>query len=353
MVEFEHSLFKLLLLVAVLSAKPPGRKWLSLVIAGGFLLAFLPPAISVPVPWSLVLGITIPLLLWQNARRIIAAQWQGRSKDIVLWFISAVLFALLLWEFKDLKVFGAALFGLVASSMVWSAAETDRTASIVSLIGPFTLIFLLAEVEPMLQSPNQYLGGIFSGLFFGAVIAVSAIYLTRKSSPKARSWITLGQIYLAYGIAYLVGVSAVAASLASVIVYVAIGLSLDFWPHTRVQPTPLNTWPGFIFVLALFLVLGWQAHYPPSSRLLLEVAAGFVLSLAIAWTGQQFNLSAFPKDSPLWKIGLRVSLLLFPALLIWPRQTIEQPVQLAYAFGIAILLLVVVRLSLDFIFDNK
>lgn len=205
----------------------------------------------------------------------------------------------------------------------------------------------------MLQSPNQYLGGIFSGLFFGVIIALAAIYITRKSPPKARNWITLGQIYLTYSIAYFTGVSAVAASLASVIVYVAIGLSLDFWPHTRVQPTPLNTWPGFIFVLALFLVLGWQAHYPPSSRLLMEVAAGFVLSLAIAWTGQQFNLKAFPKDSPLWRIGLRVSLLLFPALLIWPRQTIQQPAQLAYAIGIAILLLVVVRLSLDFIFDNQ
>jgi hypothetical protein len=353
MAEFEHSLFKLLLLVAVLSAKPPGRKWLLLVIAGGFLLAFLPPATSVPVPWNLILGITIPLLLWQNARRIIAAQWQGRGKDIILWFVSAGLFALLLWEFKDLKVFGATLFGLVAASMIWSAAETDRSASVVSLIGPFTLIFLIAEVEPMVQSPNQYLGGIFSGLSFGAVIALVAIYITRKTPAKARDWITLGQIYLAYGFAYLTGVSAVAASLASVIVYVTIGLSLDFWPHTRVKPTPLNTWPGFIFILALFLLLGWEAHYPLSSRLLLEVVAGFILSLAIAWTGQQLNLKAFPKDSPLWKIGLRVSLLLFPALLIWPRQTIQQPLQLAYAFGIAVLLLVAVRLSLDYIFDNK
>jgi hypothetical protein len=353
MIEFEHSLFKLLLLVAVLSAKPPGRKWLLPIIAAGFLLAFLPPAIDAPMPWNLILGLTIPLLLWQNARRIIAAQWQGRWKDMIIWFISAGLFALVLWEFKDLKVFGATLFGLVAASMIWSATETERTPSIVSLIGPFTLIFLLAEVEPMLQSPDQYLGGIFSGLSFGAVIAMVAIYLTRKSPPKARSWITLGQIYLAYGFSYLAGVSAVAASLASVIVYVAIGLYMDFWPHTRVKPTPLNTWPGFVFVLVLFLLLGWEAHYPLSSRLLLEVAAGTVLSLVIAWTGQQLNLSAFPKDCPLWRIGLRVSLLLFPALLIWPRQTVQQPMLLAYAFGTTILLLVVVRLSLDFVFDNS
>ncbi len=352
MAEFEHSLFKLLLLVAVLSAKPPGRKWLPFILATGFLLALLPPARAIKVPWDLVLAVTIPLLLWQNARRIIRVQWRGKWKDTAIWFLSAFLFALLLWEFKELQLASSVLFGLVAASMIWSAAETDHTTSAVSLIGPFTLIFLLAEVEPMLQSPNRYLGGIFSGVSFGAVIALVAIYLTRKLPPRARDWITLGQIYLAYGLAYLSGISAVAASLASVIVYVALGLYYDFWSHTRVKPTPLNTWPGFMFVLILFLLLGWQAHYPLSSTLLLEVVAGFLLSLVIAWTGQQWNLAAFSRNSPLWKVGLRVSLLLFPALLIWPRQTMQEPIQLAYAFGIALLTLVVIRLSLDYFFES-
>jgi hypothetical protein len=352
MAEFEHSLFKLLLLVAILSAKPPGRKWLPLILAAGFLMALLPPAITLPVPWELILGITIPLLLWQNARRIISAQWQGRWKDAIIWFISAFLFSLLLWEFKALPLYSSILFGLVAASMIWSAAEADRTASAISLIGPFTIIFLLAEVEPTLQSPNQYLGGIFSGLSFGVVIALIAFYLARKFPLKSRNWITLAQIYLAYGFAYLAGVSAVAASLASVIVYVALGLYFDFWPHARVQPTPLNTWPGFLFVLVLFLLLGWQAHYPLSNTLLLEVIAGFILSLAIAWTGQQWNLATFSRNSPLWKVGLKVSLLLFPALLIWPRQTMQEPAQFAFAFGIAILVLVVVRFSLDYFFES-
>ena len=351
MIEFEHSLLKLLLLVAVLSAKPPGRKWLPIVIAGAFLLALLPPAVSIPIPWDFILGITIPLLLWQNARRIITAQWQGKWMDILFWIGASALFALLFLGFKELELSGAILFGLVAASMIWAAVEAERTASIVSMIGPFTLIFLLAEVEPMIQTPSQYMGGIFSGLFLGAMIALLAIYVVKSKPSKLNNWIALGQIYLAYSLAYLAGVSSVAASLASVIVYVTVGLYIDLWPHKRVQPTPLNTWPGFGLILILFLLLGSQAHYPLSRLILIEVAAGFLLSLLIAWTGQRLNLEAFPRNASLWRIGLRVSLLIFPALLIWPRQTLEQPILLAYAFGIAIINLFVARITLDYFFE--
>jgi hypothetical protein len=351
MIEFEHSLLKLLLLVAVLSAKPPGRKWLLVVIAGGFLLALLPPTISIPIPWDIILGITIPLILWQNARRIITAQWEGKVKDILFWIGAATIFALMFWGFKELELSGAILFGLVAASMIWAAGEMERTTSVVSMIGPFTLIFLLAEVEPMIQTPTQYMGGIFSGLFLGAVIAFFAIYLVKKTDSKVGNWIALGQIYLAYGFAYLAGVSSVAASLASVIVYVTVGLYIDLWPHRKVQPTPLNTWPGFGLILVLFLLLGWQAHYPLSSMILIEVAAGFLLSLIIAWIGQRLNLEAFPKNVSLWRVGLRVALLIFPALLIWPRQTLAQPILLAYAFGIAIINLFVARITLDYFFE--
>ena len=351
MVEFEHSLFKLLLLVAVLSAKPPGRKWLPLIIAGGYLLAFLPPPIPIAIPWNLLLGMTIPMLLWQNSRRIIGAQWSGKWKDVLIWTVSSVSFATIFWSFKELEIFTSALFGFVAASLIWSVGETERKTSIVSLIGPFTLIFLLAEVEPMIQSPTQYLGGIFSGLAFGAVVALIAVFLTRKALPRWRNLITLIQIYLSYLLAYYAGVSAVAASLSSVIVFVTLGLFFDFWPHKRVVPTPLNTWPGFIVVLSLFLLLGWQAHYPPSELFWLEIVVGFILSVMIAWIGQRVGSEAFPRSLSLWRIGLRVSLLLFPAFLIWPRQTLEQPTLIAFAFGIAVFNLVIARVTLDYFFE--
>ena len=348
MLEFEHSLFKLLLLVAVLSAKPPGRKWLPFIIAFSFLLAFLPPPISIPIPWELLLGLTIPILFWQNSRRIINAQWAGKWKDILIWIVSAALFALVFWAFKELEMYASILFGLVAASLIWSVGETERKTSIVSMIGPFTLIFLLAEVEPMIQSPTQYLGGIFSGLFFGSAIALIAVFLTRKTQSRFRNVIPLLQIYLSYTAAYFAGVSAIAASLASVIVFVTVGLYIDIWPFKKIEPTPLNTWPGFIFVLVLFLLLGWQAHYPPSDIFLLEVFIGFVLSVVITWVGQRLGSEAFPSSVPMWRIGLRVSFLLFPSLLIWPRQTLEQPILIVYALIIAVVNLVIARVSLNY-----
>jgi hypothetical protein len=351
MIEFEHVLFKLLLLVAVLSAKPPGRKWLPFIIAGGFLLAFLPPGLSVAVPWDLILGLTVPLLLWQNARRIIAAQSNIDWKDLLIWIVTATVFALVFWSIKELELFGAILFGLIAASMIWSVGEKEKSASIVSIIGPFTLIFLLAEVEPMIQTPTRYIGGIFSGLSFGGIIAFLAIYVSKKTNPTFKNWITVGQIYLAYGFAYFTGVSAVAASLASVIVYVTAGIYMGLLPYRKLEPAPLNTWPGFIIILVLFMFLGWQAHYPPSNLILLEVITGFALSLLIAWMGQHLKLEAFPQHVPLWRIGLRVALLLFPALLIWPRETLQQPMLLVYALGIAVFNLIVIRLTFDYFFD--
>ena len=351
MIEFEHSLFKLLLLVAVLSAKPPGRKWLPLFIIGGLLLAFLPPAVPLTVPWDILLGLIIPLLLWQNARRIITAQWNISWKDIIVWLGTAVLFAIVFLSLKELKFFGAVLFGLITASTIWSTGETEETASIVSLIGPFTLIFLLAEVDPMILTGHQYFAGLFSGLSFGVGIALVAVYVSNKVNGKTRNWIAMGQIYLAYGFAYFMDSSAVVASLSSVIVYVTAGLYLNFWNYKRVQPTPLNTWPGLIFILVLFLFLGWQSHYPPSNMILVEAVIGFVLSLLIVWAGQRLRLKAFPQKTSIWRIVLKISPLLFTALLIWPRDTLQQPVLLAYAIGIAVLNLIVIRLTFNYFFE--
>ena len=348
MIEFEIALFKILLLVAVLSSKPPGRKWALFVIAGGFLLALVPPPFDFPVPWEIVLGLTLPLLFWQNARRIVHARWAGQWKDLVIWVIAAVLFALILLTLKALALPGALLFGLVASSMIWSASENHRRNSVISLIGPFTLIFLLAEVEPLIQTPSQYIGGIFSGLFSGAMIAFGAVHAARKLNPKYRNWITLGQIYFAYGFALLAGISAVATSLASVITYATLGIYQGLWPRKQMTPAPLNSWPGFSLILALFLLLGWQAHYPPSNLVLFEALAGFGIGFIIAWVGQRLDLEPFSRSIALWRIGLRVSLLVFSALLIWPHETMTQPLLLAYAFGIAIVNLLAARVILDY-----
>ena len=166
MVEFEHTLFILLLLVGVLNAKPPRQRWATLIILSGFLLVFTPPSHTIKVPWNLALGLAIPLLLWQNIRRTVNADWLG-WKSIALWVISVPIFSFILWFGGALNWRGALLFGMIAASMIWRSGEPKFGASYMSQVEPLTLIFLLTEVEAALQSLDHYIGGIFSGAFLG------------------------------------------------------------------------------------------------------------------------------------------------------------------------------------------
>jgi hypothetical protein len=91
MIEFEHTIFILLLLSGILNAKPPQQRLAMFIILVGVLLVFLPPAREIPIPWEIILGLVIPIILWQNIRRIINADWWG-WKSIALWVISVPIF---------------------------------------------------------------------------------------------------------------------------------------------------------------------------------------------------------------------------------------------------------------------
>lgn len=352
MVEFEHTLFQLLLLVGLLNSKPPHSKYTPFIIAAGLILVFLPPVQPISIPWDLVLALTIPLLLWQNAQRMINTGWYGKWKGLLLWVGSALLFALMLSLTNALEFPSAILFGLIIASMAWRPGEPENSSSFISQIGPLTLVFLLLEVEPMVETPTHYLGGIFSGIFFGLVIAITAVIISQKARHKYLNWIAIGQIYVAYGIAYLANVSAVSASLASVIVFVVFGLTRGLWPHNKVQPTPFNTWAFFSIFLALFIFLGWQAHQPISFWLILEVLAGGGLGLIIAWVGRRLNLPSFIGKGSAWRVGFRTALLLFSALLLWPRNSFTESIWLIYAFSIAVVFMVLSRATLAYIFED-
>jgi hypothetical protein len=165
--------------------------------------------------------------------------------------------------------------------MIWRAGEPESGASFMSQVGPLTLVFLLTEVEAAIQSPNHYLGGIFSGASFGAAFAIFGLLLTRKVEPKFHDWVGLGQVYLAYGFAFGAGASAVAAALVAVMVFIWLNQPYQLSYHPIAPSTPLNTWSGFAIILGLFLFLGWQAHQPLSQILIIEVLVGAMVGLFI------------------------------------------------------------------------
>ncbi len=352
MIEFEHTLFILLLLSGVLNAKPPRQRWGTVVILIGVLLVFLPPARQLPLPWDWILGLVIPVLLWQNIRRIVNASWRG-WKSVALWSFTALVLSFSLWWISDLNWPGALLFGMVAGSMIWRAGEPETGASYMSQVGPLTLIFLLTEVEVAIQTSNQYLGGVFSGAFFGVMTALFGLFLLRKAALKFHPWISIGQVYLAYLLGDIVGVSAVTAALIAAMTFVWLNQYYRLGFNEQTTPAPLNTWPGFGFVLVLFLLLGWQGHQPVSGLLVLEVVVGTGLGLGVTWLGRRWGIPAFYKEKPYWMAGARIALLLFPALLLWPRNSLHQPIQLAVAIGISVLVIGFSHMGLSYYFPPR
>ena len=334
MVEFEHIIFIILILSGILNAKPPRQRWAILVILAGVLLVFLPPARQIPIPWEIIFGLVIPLLLWQNIHRIINSDWRGWDST-VLWGVTVLIFGFALWLIGVLNWSGALLFGVIIASMIWRAGEPEAQASYMSQMGTLTLIFLLTEVDAAIQSPDHYVGGMFSAAFFGVVTALLALYLIRRMHPQLLSWISVGQVYLAYWFSYFAGVSAVTAALVSVITFVWLNQYKQIGSRLKTLPRPLNSWSGFGLILGLFLLLGWQAHQPVSNLLLVEVIVGTLLGLGITWVGRKWNIAAFHKERTYWMTGTRIALLLFPSLLLWPRDILYNPIQLAVAIGIA------------------
>jgi len=258
-----------------------------------------------------------------------------------------------LWLAGQMNLPGALLFGIVAASMIWRAGEPESGASYMSQVGPLTLVFLLTEIEVAIQSPDHYLGGIFSGAFFGVLTALLGLYLIQKVSPKFHSWIGVGQVYLAYWLSYIAGVSAVSAALISVMMFIWLNQYYKLGLHANAPPAPLNTWPGFIVILSLFLLLGWQAHQPVSGFIGLEVIVGALIGLLVSWLGRRWDIAAFQKQKPFWMTGLWIAALLLPALLIWPRDMLQEPIQLAVAIGVSVLVIGLSYLGLEFYFPRR
>ena len=186
MIEFEHTLFMLLLLVAVFNARLPQPKRTLILILGGIGLALLPPFVRIQIPWELILNLTVPILFWQNARRWINARWRLNASELGLWLATVVGLAASLIVTGYLSVPGALLFALMAASMLWRAIEQADRSTQLSQIGPLALVFLLTEVAPAVETPNRYLGGLFSGAAIGIAVGLFAVLLARRSSPVWR-----------------------------------------------------------------------------------------------------------------------------------------------------------------------
>ena len=299
MADFEHALFMVLLLVGIISATPPKRDLRLLFLLVGLALSLLPPLASLAIPWEWIFSLSIPLLFWQNARHWLKVKLIVKRREALLWASTALGLGLILIWTGYLQWTGALLFGVIAASTLWRAIETEENASLLSQIGPLTLVFLLTEIAPAVETPNRYLGGLFSGAAIGIGVAFLSIYLARRLTPRQRGYLAIGQVYLAYWIALLIDVSGVAASLTSIAVYTQQSLRRE--SEKLPLPSPLNTWPVLSIFLGLFVVLGWRTHQPLNIYLLAEAGLGLVLGWMIALVGKRLKLDSFKQLNANWR----------------------------------------------------
>lgn len=349
---FEHTLFMLLLLVGLFTSKTANRWTTSLLITGGILLTLLPPFVRIDIPWVLILELTLPLLFWQNVRHWLRARWRAGWREALLWVFMVLALTLILAVPRYLPITGALLFGLIATGILWRSLEGEDTSNQISQIGPLTLILLLTEIAPFVESPNRYVGGLFSGAAIGIAMALGAGYIGRRLLPKPRAWVALAQSYLAYWLAAFVDVSGVTAALVSAALYAEINLRRPSARSDDTLPAPMDKWPVFAIMLGLFVFLGWQIQIPLNLNLLVEAIAGFFLGFIVALLGRWLRLPNFQRTGgehhklP-WRLSLRLGLFLLAALALWPRGTLLEPAVLGIALGLAVLLSVVSAIVLD------
>ena len=142
------------------------------------------------------------------------------------------------------------------------------------------------------------------------------------------------------------------AVLVSIMVFIWLNQYSRFGTYITDPAAPLNTWVGFGLILALFLLLGWQGHQPVSTIIILEVFAGALAGLSITWLGRKLDIPAFQKEGSLLMAALRTGLLLFPALLLWPRDILAQPLLLGAALGLAVMVIGLSYMALLFYFPK-
>jgi hypothetical protein len=240
-IALEHTLIMLLLLINLLRTGPgnhPSLRWL---IVGVILLAFIAPSAPLVLPWALFSALFIPILLWQSAQRLGNAGWFGGSRDFVVWLVLTIGITTVIFLTGGLPVTSSLLFGLLAASFIWNTINQDKKETLLGNIGVLTLVFLLTGIEAAIEAPRQFLLALLSGSGIGIVVGyLSVLIAGRVKAGLQRDLFSIFQIYVAYGIGLLTGMSAVAAAVLSIAVYVAYGTKRGLWADGQINPKPFE-----------------------------------------------------------------------------------------------------------------
>jgi CBS domain-containing protein len=338
MVTLEHTLVILLLLVGLLNAQPKIPNMVRWTIAGALALVLIAPTVPIVLPWVWLIGLIIPVLLWQTSQRLVEVRVRIKRKDLAIWLGMALGISGILFFTSELGAAGAFVSGLLAASMVWRALEQDRQPTYLGQVGPLALAFLLAEIAPAVEAPGRYVIALLAGVGLGALLGYSAVHAAQRLSQSIwQNIIGIGQVYLAYGIAMFFEMSGVAAALMSVSVYMTYGTKRGLWSEGSIRPKPLDSVPVFTLSVLVLAFFAWQTHIPITPLLLLEIGLGLLFTMLVIWVARRLGSEPFLRENSYARITVRVGLLLLPAILLWPREALLDPLPLIIALGVATL----------------
>lgn len=354
LLDTEHGLVMLLLLYGLLTYRSkPLARWTPAVIVLGILLSLFTPVHEIPLFWPVITGLVVPPFLWQGAVAITNSGWPRSPRSLLVWVGIIVLVTFSLVQLSGLPFSNALLLGLLVVTLVWYLRELHIDRTLLSTLGMVALVLLLVEVDLAVVSMRNWLSNLVSGLAVGIALGFIGISLYRKIKRPARKQVFFfAWAYLAYLMGSLMGTSAIAATLAAGLVASTYGYSIGLWYREKSIPVPSNT--SFFFYLASFLwvLLGWQAH----TRVDVAGLDGILGVMVVIALGMLVVRRIAPGTSEnywqrLARKVVRSALLLFGGLLFWPREAFLSTISVEIALAAAVVLIVLLRYSLQPIFD--
>ena len=354
LLDTEHGLVMLLLLYGLLTYRDEKvSRWVPLVILGGILLSLTTPVHEMRLFWPVITGLVVPPFLWQAAVAVTKSGPLRRQWSLVVWVVTLVLVTISLWVFGGISVSTAMLFGILTVTLVWYFRELKIERSYLSTIGLITLVVLLTEVDLALVSLRFWLGSLLSGAAIGIAIGFLGVAIYRRlRKTRLKNLLFFVWAYLAYLTGLAFDTSAIVTTLAAAQVVSTYGFSIGLWVSQKDIPIPSN-FPLFFYLSAgVWITLGWQAHtvFNPENLIgILMALAVVTISVLVIW--KVAPISTENRLVRLIRKETGVFLLLFGGAIFWPQPAFLTTISVEIALGAGILLIFLLRFSLQPVFD--
>jgi len=354
--ELEHALIMLLLLVGLLSIQRQQQRFVPWVILAGVALSLLTPIHTMQMAWPLISALVLPPLMWQVAVRLAVVQSKLTWQAGLAWLLTALLFVLALGVGAGVPPTSALLLGILATSLMWQVREHPTGSTELGAFGQLVLAILLVEIDVTLQPQARFWGSLFAGVTLGLILGYVGVRVAfRLPVGDARNYFCIGLAYFAYLAGVVIGASGVVTTTMTGLMVAVYGYNVGLWPSSEEFPAPLNRFGVFVLMAGAFLLLGWQAHVPPTITRIAGIGLGLVaaaVGIVIGrWLVPLPGEVTLPLPQALLRKERKVALLMLGTLLLWPQGAILEPWALALALLLAPAIMFGLRVTLHMVFD--